>query len=90
MPPSNVFVDSETGELDTEPILYEAIPIAKLIALVVTVALVPLAVGFVVSGILGLHWQLALSNVLLPFVLAVGAGVALFYVITRVLQIAEQ
>lgn len=87
MPPSPPFVDRETGTLDTSRILAEAIPLAKLIALFGAIALVPLAL----LSLLGVHSALGwLFTVAAQFVLAVGAGIVLLYVISRSMQLREE
>lgn len=80
MPSPRPFVDSGTGTLDTGQILAEAIPLAKLVGVVFAIALVPyaLAVTFGNSFVFG-----ALFTVLAQFVLAVGSGVVLVYVVAR-------
>lgn len=64
MPPSTPFVDRATGALDTDQILAEAIPIAKLIGLFVAIALVPLAIVFLLggSGCCSLWWPSSFSQ----------------------------
>ncbi|WP_135534779.1 hypothetical protein [Halostella pelagica] len=85
MPPSPPFIDSATGELDTDRLLYEAIPIAKLIAAVGAIAVVPFGIAFlfgfsIFAGLLVLVGQ---------FVVAVGTGLVLLYVALRALQLAN-
>lgn len=46
----SLFVDPETSAIDTNQILAEAIPIAKLIGLFVAIALVPLVFVFLLGG----------------------------------------
>lgn len=83
MSPSSPFIDRESGTLDTVQIRYEAVPLAKLVAVVAAVALVP-------------HWT-ATETGLIPgvfaflaqFVVAVGSSIVLLYVITRAIQLAE-
>lgn len=87
MAPTTVFVNRETGELDTDQIVFEAIPIAKLIALFVVITIVPLRilleVGLppIVETILSLMAQ---------FVLAVGTAIVLLYTISRAIQLADE
>ena len=87
MSPSNPFIDRETGQIDTDRVLVEAIPIAKLIGLFVAIALVPLLVVFVLVGnsAIGMLFILVAQ-----FVLAVGAGVVLLYIITRAIRLANE
>lgn len=86
MPPSTPFVDPATGTLKTDQILAEAIPLAKLVGAFVAVALIPFAIGFLVGdrSVFGV-----LFAVVGQFVLAVGAGIVLMYVIARAQQLAE-
>ncbi|RKD94939.1 hypothetical protein [Halopiger aswanensis] len=86
MPPSVPFIDRDTGTLDTTEIILEAIPIAKLVGGIVAVALVPFAMAFLLRGSVLLS---ALLSVVGQFVLAVGSGVVLIYVIVRALQLAN-
>ena len=87
MPPSTPFVDRETGAVDIGQIVAEARPIATLVALFVAIALVPLALVFLlgVTSTLGV-----VLSVLAQFVLAVGAAVVLLYVIARAIQLADE
>lgn len=86
MPPETPFVDPETGRLDTDQVLYEARPVATLIGLFVAVALVPLAIMFLLgpTGPLG-----ALLGLLAQFVLAVGAAIVLIYAIVRAKELSS-
>ena len=85
MPSDTPFVDPDTGRLDTNEIVYEAVPVAKLLGLFVAVAIVPLAVMVLLgpTGPLG-----ALIGLLAQFVLAVGGAIVLMYVIVRAQQLA--
>jgi hypothetical protein len=87
MSPSTPFVDWETGTLDTDRIILEAIPLAKLIGLFVGIALVPLAVVFLLGAqsVVGVLFTLAAQ-----FVLAVGASIVLIYVVARGTQLAGE
>lgn len=80
------FIDGETGGLDTDRIKTEAFPLAGLIALFAGLALVPFVVVLLVGGnsALGL-----LFTIVGQFILAVGTGVVLMYVITRAIQLAD-
>ena len=84
MPPSTPFIDRSSGTLDTDQILEEAIPLAKLIGLVVVVAAIPFAIAFAVGV-----FQM-LFTVLTQFLLAIGSGIVLLYIITRAIQLAEE
>lgn len=86
MSPSTPFVDRETGTLDTTQILVESFLLAKLIGFFVALALVPFGLVFLALGNSALG---ALFVVAGQFVLAVGAGVVLIYVVVRAMQLAE-
>jgi hypothetical protein len=81
MPSQTPFFDSETGTLDVAAVLSEAIPVARLVGLFVAVSLLPLVVGtfsFGPDSLVGAAFVLVGR-----FVLAVGAGVTLLYVVVR-------
>lgn len=84
MPPSTPFFERTTGNLDTEQILREAIPLAKLIGLVAISALIPFAIGLTIEIFP------VLFTVIAQFILAVGSGLVLLYVITRAIELAEK
>lgn len=84
MSPSTPFFDRTSGSLDTAQILREAIPLAKLVALVAVAALVPFAIGATIEVFAVLFTALA------QFVLAVGSCLVLLYVVTRAIQLAEE
>lgn len=84
MPPSTPFIDRESGTLDTVQIRYEAVPLAKLVALVAAVALVPRWIATEIGLFPGVFALLA------QFVVAVGSSVVLLYVIARGIQLAEE
>ena len=86
MPSDTPFVDPDTDRLDTDQLLYEAVPLAKLIGLFVAVAVVPLAVMFLLGPIGPLG---ALLGIVAQFVLAVGAALVLMYVIVRAQALAS-
>ncbi|WP_254271594.1 hypothetical protein [Haloarcula marina] len=87
MPSQPPFVDPVTNELDTDQILAEAIPLAKLVGVFVAVALVPLGLGFFALGNSAIGAILALLG---QFVLAVGTGVVLLYVVARGRQLSSE
>jgi len=88
MPPSPPFIDRTNGRIDTDRILAEARPLAQLIGLFVAIALVPLAIVFFL-GALGVAEPLGVIFMLVAqFVLAVGAGIVLMYVVARGIQLA--
>jgi len=85
MPSSAPFVDPATVALDTDQIIAEAFPLAKLAGVFVAVSLVPFGLGFFAG-------PSALGAVLIAlgqFVLAVGTGIVLMYVIARGLELSE-
>jgi len=85
VPLQTLFVD-DTGGLDLEQVVSEAVPIAYLVGTFATVALVPFLLGLLFGpGGIGLVF-----TILGQFVLAVGAAVVLLYVVTRALQLHEQ
>ncbi|WP_323190990.1 hypothetical protein [Halostella sp. PRR32] len=85
MPPSPPFIDSATSELDTDRLMYEAIPLAKLIAAVGAIAIVPF--GFAI--LFGRSFLAGLFVLVGQFVVAVGTGLVLLYVALRALQLAN-
>jgi len=87
MPSTRPFIDPKTGDLDTDQILSEAIPLGKLIGLFVLLSLVPFGLVFLALGNSALG---ALLVALAQFILAVGTGVVLMYVIVRAIQLSSQ
>lgn len=87
MAPSTPFVDRETGSINVARVIVEAIPLAKLVGLVAVVASIPFSLVFLVGGrsLIG-----SLFAILGQFVLAVGTGVVLIYVIARAIRIADE
>ncbi len=86
MPSTPPFIDPETGALDNSQILEEAYPLVGLIALVVSAALVPFLLVFLLFGdsSLGLVFTL-----IAQFILAVGTAIVLLYVVARGIQLAD-
>lgn len=82
---SQPFIDPGAGELDLDWIWTEAVPLAGLVALFGGLALVPFLVAVLVGGGFAL-----LFTVLAQFILAVGAGIVLMYVIARGIQLAGE
>jgi hypothetical protein len=84
---SHPFVDEETGAIDRERVLSEAIPLGKLVLLVAATAFLPFSIVLLFGSfsVLGTVFTL-----LAQFVLAVGTGIVLLYVVARGIQIAEQ
>ena len=87
MPSPPPFIDQNTVSLDTDQIRDEAFPLAGLIALFVGLALVPLAPVVVVGGNSTLGFLLTVAA---QFILAVGTGIVLMYVIARGLQLSAE
>jgi len=85
MPSRRPFVDVETGTLDRDQILAEAVPLARLVLFFGLIALVPFALAFFFFGRSILGTVLAAIG---QFVLAVGAGIVLMYVFVRGVDIA--
>lgn len=85
---SRLFFDGD--ELDSGAVWREVVPLARLVAVVGAVALVPVTLQWLFVETLGLVPVLtALLSVATQFVLAVGAGVVLLYVVTRALRLAD-
>lgn len=87
MSASPPFVDPVTNELKTDEILSEALPLGKLIGLFVAISLVPFALVFFALGNSGLGAVLVLIG---QFILAIGAGIVLLYIIARGIQLAGE
>ncbi|WP_435157608.1 hypothetical protein [Haladaptatus sp. DFWS20] len=65
----------------------EVVPLAKLIGVFVAMALVPFTVVFLLSGhsVIGVLFTLVGQ-----FILAVGSGIVLMYIIARALQLSGE
>lgn len=87
MPGRPPFIDQDTGALDTEQIRAEAVPLAGLIALFAGLALIPFIVVLVFAGNSAVG---VLFTIVTQFVLVVGAGIVLMYVIARGIQLAGE
>jgi hypothetical protein len=87
MPSPRPFIDPATGEINTAQIISEAVPLGKLIGVFVAGSLPPYAVAFFGAENSALGALLALLG---DFILAVGAGVVLMYVIVRGIQLAGE
>ena len=85
--PSTPFVDRTDATLDIPQIIAEAIPLAKLAGLFSVVAVVPFALAVLLGPGSGLGMLLAF---LAQFVLAVGTGVVLMYVIARGMHLSGE
>jgi hypothetical protein len=87
MPSSPPFVDPTTNELDIAQIISEAVPLGRLIGLFAVISFIPFSLGVFGYG----NSNVGIVFVLLAqFILAVGAGVVLIYVIVRGQQLSEE
>lgn len=79
------FIDQDSGELDLGQIREEVFPLAGLVVLFGGLALLVFLITLLVAGnsLLG-----GLFTVVSQFVLAVGTGIVLMYVIARGIQLA--
>ena len=85
MPDGPPFVDPETSALDTAEIRREAYPLAGLVMLFGALALVPFVLSLFARGSpLGI-----LFTIVAQFVLAIGIGLVLIYVVARGTQLAD-
>lgn len=80
------FIDPESGGLDTDQLLQETYRLVGLIGFVVGVALIPYLIRFLLGGHVIPE---VLVVVVTQFILAVGAGFVLIYVVARGNQLAE-
>lgn len=80
------FIDPHTRALDTDQILQEAFPLIGLVALFGGLALVPFLFVFLFAGSSALGVVL---TIVAQFILAIGAGIVLMYVVARGIQLAE-
>lgn len=95
MPTDRPLFRPRSTALDTDQLLAEAVPLAKLVLLIGLVALVPVLLQVVFLETLGLvpvslelfQFVFALMT---QFVLAVGAGLVLLYVFVRALQFESE
>jgi hypothetical protein len=86
------FYQPGSSSLDGDQLLEEAIPLAKLVLVVGAVAVIPILLQMMFVEALGLlpvslQWLFA---VLTQFVLAVGAGLILLYVVARAIQVEQE
>ena len=79
------FVDPETGALDTAQIRAEAYPLAGLVMLFGALALVP----FVLSLFAYESPLSTLFTIIALFILAIGTGLVLIYVVARGIQLVD-
>lgn len=85
MSQSPPFVEPESGELNLRQIWAEALPIAGLIVLFGGLALLVFLLTILIAG--GSAFG-GILTVVTQFILAVGAGVTLLYVVARGIQLA--
>lgn len=83
----SLFIDRETGKIDTDQLLAEAIPLTKLVVLFGFLAFIPLQIASALN--LGLSIGLILT-VAAQVILAIGAGLILLYIITRAIHLADE
>lgn len=81
------FVNEENRRIDRTRVLAEAIPLVELVGLIVAVALVPFAFVILLRGFSALSGLFMLAT---QFILAVGSGLVLMYVIARAVQLASE
>jgi len=81
------FIDPESGELDVRQIRAEAFPLAGLIVLFGSAALLLFLITLLVGGSALLTGFLTVVS---QFVLAVGTGITLMYVVARGIQLADR
>ena len=79
------FVDPETGALDTAEIRREAYPLAGLVMLFGALALVLFVLSLFARG----SPVSTLFIIIAQFVLAIGTGLVLIYVVARGIQLAD-
>jgi hypothetical protein len=81
------FIDQASGELDLDQIRAEVFPVAALIVLFGGLALLVFLIMLLIGG----NSLLAgLLTVVSQFILAVGTGIVLMYVIARGIQLADE
>lgn len=80
------FIDPESGELDLDQIRAEVFPLAGLIVLFGGAALLVFLIMLLVAGNSLLAGFLTVVS---QFILAVGTGIVLMYVVARGIQIAD-
>lgn len=91
MSPSRPFFTSPSRDLDTGQIVEEALPLAKLVAAVGVVALVPVLLQVLLVELLAVVPVIGvLFTFATQFVLAVVTGIVLMYVVLRANQLAAE
>ncbi|OYR44223.1 MULTISPECIES: hypothetical protein [unclassified Halorubrum] len=81
------FIDPESGELDVRQIRAEAFPLAGLIVLFGGAALLLFLISLLVGGS---SLLVGFLTVVSQFVIAVGTGITLMYVVARGIQLADR
>lgn len=81
------FIDQESRELDLGQIRDEAFPLAGLVVLFGALALI---VGLMVLLVAGNSLLAGVFTIISQFILAVGTGIVLMYVIARGIQLADE
>ncbi|AHG03623.1 hypothetical protein HALDL1_08445 [Halobacterium sp. DL1] len=90
MSPSRPFFDAN-GELDTAQLRAEAVPLAKLVLTVAVAALVPIPLRVLLLEIPAIFpWLTVLFSLATQFVLAVGTGLVLLYVVVRANRLSAE
>lgn len=79
------FIEQETGAVDTDHLRKEAVPLAKLIGLFTILAIVPFAIGSALVGS-GIGVLFVVTG---QFILAVGTGLVLMYIISRAISLSD-
>lgn len=91
MSPSRPFFTSPAEELDTNQIVDEALPLAKLIGAVGAVALIPVLLQILLVEVLAVVPVFGvLFTLAAQFVVAVGTGIVLMYVVVRANQLVDE
>ncbi|KDE56852.1 hypothetical protein EL22_19220 [Halostagnicola sp. A56] len=90
MSPPKPFFTSQSGALDTGQILDEALSLAKLIGAVVAVALIPILVLKITEFVVEFTVLQVIFSLTTQFLLAVGSGIVLLYVIIRANQLYDE
>lgn len=90
MSPPKPFFTSPSGTLDTDQILAEARPLAKLIGAVIIAALLPILALRVIQFFVYFSFVNSLFVLATQFILAVGSGIVLLYIIIRANQLLDE
>lgn len=91
MSPSRPFFEPPSGELDTEQIFDEALPLGKLIGAIGVIALIPVLLRILLLDLIGITPVIeVIFTLAVQFILAIGTGLVLIYVIMRSNQLINQ